>query len=61
MEHELGAISQGIMRIRVTRALQSQEESMSLGFGRNGKSPPTKGRASLFITGTTPCIGVKTN
>ena len=39
VEHELGAISQGITRIRITRALQSQEESMSLVFDRNGKSP----------------------
>ena len=39
MERELGTISEGIIRIRVTRALQSQEESMSLVFDRNGKSP----------------------
>ena len=27
---------------------------MSLVFDRNGKKSPTKGRASLFIIGTTP-------
>ena len=61
MEHELGAISQGITRIRVTRALQSQEETMSLVFDRNDKSTQRREELAYLESGQPPWIGVKEN